>query len=221
MNYDLIKDVIELLQEFNTQNKDDSGFNNDVEGFKHWISQSLPVKDVVQEPNWEGKEHGRTAESVISTLIVHMNRYAKNYSKSAIYNSEFSTQEDFIYLINLKAFGAMTKMELVKKNVHDKSVGMQIINRLIRQGWVIQSDSDIDKRSKMVNINEKGLEALEMQMNNVRNASEIVAGDLTYPEKMQFIELLKKLNDFHHPIYLKNLDPSELLQEVMGEVNKN
>ena len=73
----------------------------------------------------------------------------------------------------------------------------------------------------MVDINDKGLEALEMQMNNVRNASEIVAGDLTYPEKMQFIELLKKLNDFHHPIYLKNLDPSELLQEVMGEVNKN
>jgi hypothetical protein len=33
-----------------------------------------------------------------------MNRYAKAYSKSAIHGSEFSTQEDFVYLINLKAF---------------------------------------------------------------------------------------------------------------------
>src|SRR5690554_5295977 len=92
-----------------------------------------------EEPYWEGKEKGRSPESVINTLIVHMNRYAKSYSKSAIYDSEFSTQEDFIYLINLKAFGAMTKMELIKKNIQEKPVGMQIINRLIENGWVDQT----------------------------------------------------------------------------------
>jgi hypothetical protein len=61
------------------------------------------------------KENGRSPESVISTLLVHMNRYAKTYSKSAIAGSGFNTQEEFIYLINLKAFGSMTKMELIKK----------------------------------------------------------------------------------------------------------
>ncbi len=150
-----------------------------------------------------------------------MNRYAKNYSKSVIYNSEFSTQEDFIYLINLKAFGAMSKMDLIKKNVQEKSVGMQIINRLIRQGWVDQKDSEIDRRSKLVNINDDGVQALEMLTDKVRDATKIVAGDLTHNEKMKLIELLTKLNDFHHPIYLRNLDPSELLEEVMEGMNKN
>ena len=117
--------------------------------------------DHLKEPDWEGKEKGRSPESVINTFIVHMNRYAKTYSKAAIVGSDFSTQEDFIYLINLKAFGEMTKMELIRKNIHDKPAGMQIINRLIRQGWVEQRYSLTDRRSKVINIAEQGINVLE------------------------------------------------------------
>src|SRR5690554_3404938 len=126
-----------------------------------------------EEPDWEGKDKGRSPESVINTLIVHMNRYARTYSKSAIYDSEFSTQEDFIYLINLKAFGAMTKTDLIKKNIQDKPVGMQIINRLIKQGWVQQLDSLTDKRSKIISITAQGSIALAQNMQKIRQATEI------------------------------------------------
>ena len=221
MNYDLMKDVLSLVKSFDTQNQKRTEYDTNVEGFKRWIANSVDLEGKMIETDWEAKEHGRSPESVINTLILHLNRYANNYSKSAIYNSDFSTQADFIYLINLKAFGTMTKMALIKKNVQEKSVGIQIINRLIHQGWVDQTDSELDKRSKLIGINVKGLEALEMQMDKVRIASEIVTGDLTYNEKMQLITILKKLNDFHHPIYLRNLDPSKLLDEVMEEVNKN
>ena len=221
MKYDLIKDVLGLVQKFEAQNQDETKFPKNMEGFKQWVAESVKLDQSIAEPEWEAKEFGRSPESVINTLIIHMNRYARNYSKSAIHNSNFSTQEDFIYLINLKAFGSMAKMELIKKNIQEKSVGMQIINRLIRQGWVDQTDSEVDKRSKVLAITESGLQALESQMDKVRTASEIVAGDLSYNEKMQLITLLKKLNDFHHPIYLRNLDPSELLDEVMNEVHKN
>lgn len=221
MNYDLIKEVMGLVKEFDAQNLQGTGYSKDVEGFKNWIAQSVRIEEEKEEPNWEGKINGRSPESTISTLIVHLNRYARSYSKSAIYNSEFSTQEDFIYLINLKAFGAMTKMELIKKNIQEKSVGIKIINRLIKQGWIDQTDSEIDKRSKLVHINAKGLEALERQMDKVRQATNIVSGDLTHDEKMELIGLLNKLNDFHHPIYLKNINPSDLLNEVTEDFSKN
>src|SRR5690606_21391234 len=126
------------------------------------------------------------------------------YSKSAIFDSDFSTQEDFIFLINLKAFGEMTKMELIKKNVQEKPAGMQIINRLIAQGWVVQKDSEIDKRSKVISISKKGLDALDTHMAKIRQATTIVTGNLTYIEKMELIRLLNKLNDYHLPIYEKN-----------------
>ncbi|HUH35441.1 MAG TPA: helix-turn-helix domain-containing protein [Moheibacter sp.] len=217
MKYDTLKNVINLLEEFEADNFSGQTYPNDIEGFKRWIVANYKGDQINNEPNWEGKENGRSPESVINTLIVHMNRYAKSYSKSALFGSDFSTQEDFIYLINLKAFGKMTKMDLIKKNVHEKPAGMQVINRLIAQGWVDQTDSEIDKRSKVLKISNTGLKVLENQMDKIRKATEIVTGDLTRSEKMELIRLLNKLNDFHKPIYDKNIEPQHLLDKALKD----
>ena len=217
MKYDILKSVIDLVEEFEIENSVENIYPDDIEGFKRWINIKYNSQEMETEPYWEGKESGRSAESVISTLIVHMNRYAKSYSKSAIYGSDFSSQEDFIYLINLKAFGEMTKMDLIKKNVHEKPAGMQIINRLISQGWVNQTDSEIDKRSKVLKISFKGLNVLENQMDRIRKATEIVTGDLNHPEKMELIKLLNKLNKFHQRIYYKNIETEYLLNEALKD----
>lgn len=213
MKYKLIKDVIGLLEEFETQ----ENVQHDIYGFKQWIADQHQQEAVALAIDWEGKDKGRSAESVINTLIVHMNRYAKFYSKSAIYDSPFSTQEEFIFLINLKAFGAMTKMELIKKNIHDKPSGMQVINRLIANGWVIQEDSAIDKRSKVIQITPAGIAALDQQMDKIRDATKIVTGKLNDQEKNQLIYLLEKLNDFHNPIYNQNINSKDLLDRVMKD----
>ena len=218
MNYGLIKDVLDLVQEFEIETNNNNHFETSVEVFKNWISTNN--KTIVNEPNWEGKENGRSAESVINTLIVHLNRYAKSYSKSAIFGSEFSTQEDFIYLINLKAFGEMSKMDLIKKNVHEKPVGMQIINRLINQGWIEQRNSKTDKRSKVISISETGLQALGNQMDKIRQATSIVTGNLSQKEKMELIRLLNKLDDFHQQIYDRNIDTENLLEEAFKDFKK-
>lgn len=217
MKYDILKSVIDLVEEFEIENSLENIYPDDIEGFKRWINVKYNSQEMETEPYWEGKESGRSAESVISTLIVHMNRYAKSYSKSAIYGSDFSSQEDFIYLINLKAFGEMTKMDLIKKNVHEKPAGMQIINRLISQGWVNQTDSEIDKRSKVLKISFKGLNVLENQMDRIRKATEIVTGDLNHLEKMELIKLLNKLNKFHQRIYYKNIETEYLLNEALKD----
>lgn len=218
MNFRIIKDVIQLLEKFDSENTGD-GYSDDIDGFKHWIydKEVSRIQSVNDEPLWEGKEHGRTPESVISTLLVHLNRYAKTYSKSAISDSEFSTQEEFIYLINLKSFGTMTKMELIKKNIQDKSAGVLIINRLIKNGWVEQTNSQTDKRTKVLKITEKGLNTLELQMDKIRNATNIVTGNLSYPEKIELIKILDKLDKFHHPIFSRSIESQHLLDTVYKE----
>ncbi|WP_104383036.1 MarR family winged helix-turn-helix transcriptional regulator [Sphingobacterium sp. HMA12] len=211
MKYQLLKEVLVLIEKFEEENSTNR-HSNQVEGFKEWIAKQ--VAQPVVEPTWEGKEKGRSPESVISTLIVHMNRFAKSYSKAAIWGSDFSTQEEFIYLITLKSFGEMTKMELIKRNIHEKPVGIAIVNRLIKQEWIAQKDSQQDRRSKVINITEKGLQVLEGQMQNIRHATQIVSGDLTHLEKMELIRLLNKLSDFHQVIYEKNFAPDRLLDEL-------
>jgi len=218
MDFKMVKEAIELLEKFDSENRGES-YSGDIGGFKKWIydNEVIRIQSVNDEPSWEGKEHGRSPESVISTQLVHLNRYAKTYSKSAISDSEFNTQEEFIYLINLKSFGTMTKMELIKKNIQDKSAGILIINRLIKQGWVEQTNSQIDKRTKVLKITERGLNTLELQMDKIRNASNIVTGNLTYPEKIELIKILDKLDKFHHPIFSRSIESQNLIDAVLND----
>ena len=217
MGYDLVRQVIQLVEEFEKSREKfpDQVYHQDMDGFKQWVHDHWKKKPKTKkDADWEGKPMNRTRESVINTQLVHLYRYAKNYSRAAIHDSDFSTQEEFIYLINLKAFGAMKKMDLIKKNIHDKSAGMQIINRLIANGWVKQSDDQKDKRSKVLQITDLGLQTLEAQMDKIRQASNIVTGNLTEEEKLELIQLLTKLEHFHQPIFSKNIQPDKLLDFV-------
>ncbi len=216
MKYDLIKSVLNLVEQFEAENVNNT-YIHDVSGFTNWLTTNNHNSNTIAESNWEGKEDGRSPESVIATLIVHMNRFGKSYSKAAIYGSEFSTQDDFIYLINLKVFGEMSKMDLIRKNVQEKPVGMQIINRLIKQEWIIQTNSLSDKRTKLICISSKGLEVLEKQMDKIRQATQIVTGNLTDNEKNELIRLLNKLDNFHKEIYDKNIEVENLLEKAMEE----
>lgn len=217
MKYNLLKDLVNILEEFELQNDSNKTYSNDIQGFKNWIihNEKDQSQEGMFEADWEGKINGRSAESVINTLIVHMNRYAKIYSKAAMHGSDFSTQEEFIYLIVLKSFGPMSKMDLIKKNVMEKPAGMKLIDRLIAHKWVNQVDSQVDKRSKLISITDKGLTALDQQMDKIRMASQIVTGNLTEVEKQQLILLLSKLEVFHQDIHVQNIPNPELLDRVL------
>ncbi len=212
MKYKLLKEIIGLVEEFDAEKGVNGSFSDDFDGFKRWIAAK--ETGISAEPYWEGKENGRTPESVISTLLVHLNRFAKSYSKAAIWESDFSTQEEYIYLITLKSFGEMTKMELIRRNIHEKPAGMAIINRLIKQGWISQQNSELDRRSKVIYITESGRLALDQQMEKIRYATQIVSGNLTYSEKITLISLLNKLSKFHQVIYDKNISPDKLLEQI-------
>ena len=219
MNNELIKQIIDLCSEF--EDSASGQYMMNVNGFKKWIVDYHQNDEKQSEPEWEGKVTGRSPESIIASNIVHMNRFGKNYFKSAIAGSEFSTPDEVIYMITLKYNPSITKMDLIKKNVHEKPAGIQIINRLIAKGWVQQNNSETDKRSKVLSITPKGLFTLDNLFNKIRQATTIVSGDLTHNEKMELIRLLNKLHDFHLPIYLKNVEPEGLLDAVWIDMNKN
>lgn len=217
MNFDLIKAVVELVQQFMEQNEGESMYSSDLQGFTEWINTSHRG-DSAEEPDWLGKELGRSSDSVINTLLIKMGKYAKTYSRS-IGNSIFSSQDDFIFLITLKIRGAMSKMELIRYNVTEKSSGILIINRLIRNGWVEQTISQEDKRTKHIQITEKGLAILDGHMDEIRKASKAVVGNLSHSEQMLLITILSKLDEFHDSFYRMYMDSNDLLDVVYKRLN--
>ncbi|WET49942.1 MarR family winged helix-turn-helix transcriptional regulator [Chryseobacterium indologenes] len=218
MNFDLIKTVVELVQQFMEQNEDKARYSNDLQGFTEWIKTSDKADSDPEEPHWPGKESGRSSDSVINTLFIRMGRYGKAYSRS-IGHSVFSSQEDFIYLISLNAIGTMTKMELIRHNVSEKSSGMLIINRLINNGWAEQVVSKKDKRRKYIQITDQGIVILEEYMDEIRKASKVVVGNLTHSEQMLLIAILSKLDEFHNTFYRMNMANGNLLDIVYKKLN--
>ncbi|WP_256005235.1 MarR family winged helix-turn-helix transcriptional regulator [Pedobacter deserti] len=196
MYYDLILEMVRLVQLYEQESETEAP---DVHSFGQWLNQYMVREghQVLQEPEWDGKANGRSADSVINTTLVHLYRYAKLQAKHAIADTAFSTPDDFIYLITLVSFGSMTKTALIKRNVHEKSAGMQIIKRLLDGGLVTQTPIDTDKRNRMIHITEKGKQHLEENMSSIRQASRNVTEPLSDQEKMDLIRLLTKLETFH------------------------
>lgn len=196
MYYDLTKEVIDLIKIYDAEVH--SG-KEDVHSFTQWLSEHIQKneKSPLPELEWDGKSSGRSAESVINTSLVHLYRYAKLHAKDAIAGTDFSTPDDFIYLISLSSMGSMTKTALIKLNIHEKSAGIQIVNRLIQNGWAEQSTTDADKRNRIITITEKGRSLLNESIPNIRQASSNVTEPLSKTEKIDLIRLLLKLEDFH------------------------
>lgn len=196
MYYDLTADLIGLVKVYE---KETERQNPDVYSFGEWLNEYVKRNGnpKLLEPEWKGKSNGRSADSLINTSLVHLYRYAKLQAKTAISNTLFSTPDDFIYLINLTSFGSMTKTALIKLNVHEKSAGIQIVNRLITNGLVVQNEIDSDKRNRIISITPKGKQVLEESIDNIRLASRNVTEPLSELEKMDLIRLLTKLEDFH------------------------
>lgn len=217
MNYKLIGEVLALLESF--EESDQKTYSQNLGGFREWLCCQDDVLDFKSESVWDGKEDGRSSDSVICTLITKLSRYSRIYGKLAIANSEFTTQEEFIYLINLRVNGAMTKMELIRQNVHQKPVGIQIIGRLLKRGWIEQEESTSDRRSKVIHLTDSGLKALEKQMPEIRRASSVVCGDLTQVERQEFIRLMTRLDNFHESVQQEKTSESETLKTLTERLN--
>jgi DNA-binding MarR family transcriptional regulator len=219
MNFDLIKAVVELVQQFSEQNEVKAVYSNNLQGFTEWLIASCKSASEQEDPDWREKQLESSSDIIINTLLIRMSRYAKSYSRSSISNSVFTSQDDIIYLISLKMIGAMTKMELIRRNIQEKSSGIVIINRLIRNSWAEQTVTEKDKRTKHIQITEKGLSVLEEHMDEIGKVSKAMVGNLDYSEQKLLIAILSKLDEFHDNFYRMNLEARDLLDNVYKRLN--
>ena len=208
--YDLIKYFIDKIATYEQAQEDPN--NLSVEGFNDWMFQAfLDKKENIKNFHKYGNERDINLSTLVGTLF----RYVKNYSKKAFENATVQTIDEFTYLAMLMNYGAMTKSELTSRNVHEKTTGMEILRRLIKNDFVTQTDDLTDKRSQIVEITEGGKVEILKLFQEMAKVSAIVSGNLSEQEKMILTYLLEKLDLFHRHIYDhdKNDDLAVLVQK--------
>lgn len=155
-------------------------------------------------------------DAELGKLIIYLNRYARLIIKKGLADFPELISEYFTYLYILMTAESMTKIQLIEKNVHEKASGLEVIKRLLKHGLIAERDDENDKRSKRVFLTDKGQATFFSTLATMDKVSAIIAGKLTLEEKQQLFTLLKKLEDFHNPIFLneKSLGLDELLSKL-------
>jgi DNA-binding MarR family transcriptional regulator len=214
--YLLIKQLIDKVADY--EKVLSSSDEMTMEGFSNFInhpndSSFLKKRNLSGKLELEVQEKGNKQETTIAILVTFIYRYAKLYSKKILQDSPISTLDDFSYVIMLLTHESLSKTELIQKNVHEKTTGMEIIKRLIKQGLIRQFDDEVDKRSQRVAITEEGKRAIFSILHKLEDVSTIMTGNLTELEKNSLNTILKKLDHFHFDIFMN--DKNKSLPEII------
>lgn len=214
--YLLIKELIDKVAEYEKVLSSPEEMN--LEGFTNFISHPtnstyLQNRNLSGSLELEVQERGNKQETTIAILVTFIYRYAKLYAKKVLQDSSISTLDDFSYLILLLTHENLSKTELIQKNVHEKTTGMEIIKRLIKQNLIYQFDNEADKRSQRVAITEEGKVAIFSILHKLEDVSTIMTGNLSELEKNSLNSILKKLDYFHFDIFMN--DRNKTLPEII------
>lgn len=167
----------------------------------------------------EGQTYPDNIERVIAQHFLFLYRYIKFYAKTALAGTAINTIEEFGILATAMQQQAIPKTELIRKNVIEKSSGIEIVKRLMKAGYMTQSDNPDDLRSQLMTITPRGRQALFSTFQKMDLLGIIAAGNLTEGEKYQLATILRKLDQFHFDNYHNRQLSS--LEDYMPDCNKD
>lgn len=202
MKYAFLKELMGLAEEYEASAEGRAPSSAD---FAAWLlmrgKQPVPDKHIGDRHLVHGVRAEQT-ETAIARMVIYMYRYAKAYTKKALEGSPLQTADEFGYLATLLSFDQLKKSELISLNIQEKPTGMEVIKRLLAAGLIDQMDDESDRRSKLLRINDSGRAVLFRLFARMGKVSELVGGELTASEKQLLLHLLRKLDDYHHDIFL-------------------
>lgn len=160
--------------------------------------------------------------AVLVRVISRINAAFALYMRCALMETGLENIEGFPFLNALNFLGESKKTEVINYNLTEFSTGIDILNRLIAKGLLIERQDPEDKRSKLVKISDKGKTVLEQCYNKIGIAAEIMFADLSSQDKELCIQLLMPVEEKHTKIALdsKGKCLTELDQIANKVVNK-
>jgi MarR family transcriptional regulator, lower aerobic nicotinate degradation pathway regulator len=200
MNYIFLQNLLPLIGEFQQQI---NWSEPSARQFAEWILQQEEQHEFQTLTQEKGESYPELAAMQVgnSRCIVNLYRYAKSYARKAIPSDSPITFDDYSYLVILFYRGAMTKMQLIEENIHEKSTGMEVIKRLLRLGLLVQTANEADKRSKIVMLSDYGKQAMQAIQHKMYDLTMQVNGNLTPSEMSSLFHLLQKLDNYHREIW--------------------
>jgi DNA-binding MarR family transcriptional regulator len=206
MDYSLLKQVLALLEEFQTTPagpRPASGAD-ELTAFSTWLHLRVPpAPDALRVARHERGPHDDD-EILIGQMVTFLYRYVRGYSRLALAESPLLTYDDFTYLATTFGHQPLSKTELIRRNIHETPTGNEVIKRLLAKGFIAEQASATDRRSKLLTITPAGQGVLFASFGPMTQLAHLTAGNLSAFERRQLLYLLEKLDAYHYPIYAES-----------------
>jgi len=201
------KEFLKRIIDFAFEYLEKSPSRPEVVEFAAFLSQREKTKK--KDRSLPKGSHQNSPADDLGIRLVLLNRYAKEYVKIALADTELQTADEFPFLMALLVGGSHTKSELFDKMLLTKTTGTEILKRLRLKGLVLESADKKDKRSKRVELSAKGKKLVLELLPRMSKVSELVSGNLSTSELGNLNYLLKKLST-HHRVFFAEHSEKEL-----------
>lgn len=181
MDYTLIKRIIALVEEYQKENS-----SNKIEDFTIWLNNSL----------FSGNDHqgdSNHEELLLAFKMMFLNKELKKQTKSILSKSNVSSIDEYSFLLHLDHQESFRKMEIIEIHNLEAPTGIEIIKRLLKNGFIEEFPDNEDKRAKRIKITGKGQSELLAIKPKIDGIFTEFSEPLSLNEKIQFSGILNKL----------------------------
>jgi len=185
-------ELLDLFAKF--QNERDS---KSLELFALWLLEHHNSKRNLSETSNE-------INSYITMLLGFLGRFATYYSRKIFRDTTLHSLDDYGILLALQFNPKLSKAELMRLGIMEKSFGTEVIKRLIDQGFVKEIKNKIDKRERLLTLTDSGKEQIRIFGDSIASLSNHVVGKLSKDERTSLLKMLQHLNQFHYPFFEEN-----------------
>jgi DNA-binding MarR family transcriptional regulator len=126
------------------------------------------------------------------------------YMRIALKDTLLPTIEDIMFCSALNNLGESRKTDVINYAMMEISTGTDILNRLIKKGFIHQRIDPNDKRSRLLTLTSSGVTALKKCFKKAAIARKLFLADLTEDDKKLVTQILFPLQEKHSKLSVEN-----------------
>ncbi len=170
----------------------------DLEDFcRHYLTLRRSEREAAP---FDGRAMPPTPRSILLKLLGRIVSVMAVYSKKAMRGVSISHPDAFPLLNSAWQLGEASKTDIIQENIIEFSTGIDMLNRLHRDGLISERADPNDRRSKLVRITPEGKDVLFEIFGRFHSIGDLMLHDLPEEDIQLCIQLLKGVENKHWKI---------------------
>jgi DNA-binding MarR family transcriptional regulator len=206
--------VVELVKQWETFDKENE--EGSLADFCRWYLQQQIAPNLSSSPQDLGFSAANIENMKLGVLLGRIELLLQFYARKAMQPLPIKNFEEFRYLGILFFMGEVRKSELIYHSLLDFSTGTHLINRLIKNGWVEETEDNTDGRAKIVKLSATGMQIQAQLRPQIMQIFGMLFGSISSEDKNLIIKVLSDIDTLHSSFFMefKHFDIKEILERV-------